>query len=85
MVKGMPIFDFKHDIVGVVLLGRMLRRVFLEVILYKGIFELIHYDVCGPMASPSLSGYLYYVQFIDDFSRKSWIYFLKAKSETNKY
>jgi len=38
------------------------------------------------MASPFLSGYLYYVQFIDDFSRKSWIYFLKAKSETiNKY
>ena len=25
---------------------------------------------------------LYYVLFIDDHSRKSWIYFLKAKSET---
>jgi transposase InsO family protein len=30
----------------------------------------------------SLSGCLYYVIFIDDFSRKSWIYFLKAKNET---
>ena len=27
-------------------------------------------------------GCLYYVLFIDDHSRKSWIYFLKAKSET---
>ena len=25
--------------------------------------------------------YVYYVSFIDDFSRKTWIYFLKGKSE----
>ena len=34
------------------------------------------------MSSPSLSGCLYYVLFIDDYSQKYWIYFLKAKSET---
>jgi transposase InsO family protein len=34
------------------------------------------------MPSPSLSGSLYYVIFIDDYSRKCWIYFLKAKSDT---
>ena len=28
----------------------------------------------------SLSGYAYYVSFIDDFSRKTWIYFMKNKS-----
>ena len=33
------------------------------------------------MSSYSLSGYLYYAIFIDDYSRKTWIYFLKAKSE----
>jgi transposase InsO family protein len=27
----------------------------------------------------SLNGYLYYVLFIDDHSRKKWIYFLKTK------
>ena len=43
---------------------------------------MIHFDICGPMSSPSLSGCLYYVLFIDDHSQKSWIYFLKAKSET---
>ena len=47
----------------------------------KGTLELIHSNVCGPMPSISLSGYDYYVTFIDDYSRKTWIYFLKNKSE----
>jgi hypothetical protein len=44
-----------------------------------GILDLIHSDVCGPMSSASLTGSLYYVVFIDDFSRKSWIFFMKTK------
>ena len=47
----------------------------------KGILDIIHSDVCGPMSTTSLSGYVYYVIFIDDYSRKCWIYFLKAKDE----
>ena len=39
----------------------------------KGILEIIHSDVCSPMSSSSLSMYVYYVSFIDDFSRKTWI------------
>ena len=48
----------------------------------KGTLDMIHPDICRPMTSPSLSGCLDYVLFIDDYSRKSWIYFLKVKSET---
>ena len=47
----------------------------------KGILEIIHSDVCGPMSSSSLSEYVYYVSFIDDFSRKAWIYFMKNNDE----
>ena len=36
----------------------------------KGILEIVHSNVCGPMSSISLSRYVYYVYFIDDFSRK---------------
>ena len=50
----------------------------------KGILEIIHSDVYRPMSSSSLSGYVYYVSFIDDFSRKTWIYFLKEKNEEDQ-
>ena len=45
----------------------------------KGVLDIIHSDVCGPMAASSLSRYVYYVTFIDDYSRKTWIYLLKSK------
>jgi transposase InsO family protein len=47
----------------------------------EGFLELIHSDVCGPMPSFSISAYVYYVSFIDDYSCKTWIYFLKSKDE----
>jgi hypothetical protein len=37
--------------------------------------------VFGLVTVPSLGGSMYYVSFIDDFSRKTWIYFLRKKSE----
>ena len=47
----------------------------------KGILEIVHLGICRPMSSSSLSWYVYYVSFINDFSRKTWIYFLKGKNE----
>ena len=47
----------------------------------KGILDLVHLDVCGPFSSPSLMGYKYYVTFIDDHSRKMWIFFMKKKGK----
>ena len=46
----------------------------------KGTLDLVHLD-CKPMSVQLFSGYSYCVTFIDDYSRKTWIYFLKAKSE----
>jgi IS30 family transposase len=47
----------------------------------KGILELIHSDVFGPVLVPYLGKFVNYVSFIDDFSRNTWIYFLRKKSE----
>jgi hypothetical protein len=43
--------------------------------------QLVHSDLCGPLSSPSFSGCKYFLTFIDDFSRCTWVYFLKLKSE----
>lgn len=43
--------------------------------------ELIHSDLCGPITPPSNSHKRYLISFIDDFSRKTWIYFVLEKSE----
>jgi transposase InsO family protein len=47
----------------------------------KRILDLVHSDACRPMKVSSLSVFLYYVTFIDDFSWKTWIYFMKTKDE----
>ena len=52
----------------------------------EGILDIIHSDVCSKMTVPSLGNFIYYVSFIDDYSRKTWIYFLKSKDEvSNKF
>ena len=42
---------------------------------------MVHTDVWGPSPVSSLGGSRFYVTFIDDFSRKVWVYFLKNKSD----
>ena len=43
--------------------------------------ELVHSDLCGPLPSASFSGFKYFLTFVDDYSRRTWVYFLKLKSE----
>jgi hypothetical protein len=47
----------------------------------KVILDLIHSDVCGPMSTVSVGRASYYVSFINGYSRKTWIYFMKTKDE----
>ena len=44
-------------------------------------FDLVHSDVWGPAPINSYNGYKYFVIFIDDFSKITWLYLLKDKSE----
>ena len=44
-------------------------------------FDLIHCDLWGPSPILSRLRYKYFVLFIDHFTRFTWVYFLRAKSE----
>ena len=44
-------------------------------------FELIHTDLWGASPVVSVTGMRYFILFVDNYSRFSWIYFLKAKSD----
>ena len=41
--------------------------------------ELVHSDVWGPSPVLSLTGFKYFVTFVDDFSRVTWIYLMKSR------
>ncbi|KAE8664954.1 hypothetical protein F3Y22_tig00112738pilonHSYRG01227 [Hibiscus syriacus] len=47
----------------------------------KGILDYVHSDVWGPSKTTSLGGTHYYVTFVDDFSRRVWVYPMKTKDE----
>lgn len=47
----------------------------------KESFELLHMDICGPYKVPYKSKYRYFLTLVDDYSRNTWVYLLKLKSD----
>ena len=44
-------------------------------------FELVHSDVCGPLSVNSIGGSRFFVTFIDDYSRYTYVYFIERKDQ----
>ena len=47
----------------------------------KGILDCVHFDIWGSTRVPSVCGARYILIFIDNFSRKVYVFFLKKKTE----
>jgi len=43
--------------------------------------ELVHSNICGPMRTLIPTQNRYFILFIDDFSRMTWVYFMRQRSE----
>ena len=46
------------------------------------LLDLIHIDVCGPIFVHARGGFIYFITFIDDYSRYGYLYLMRYKSET---
>ncbi|GKA58872.1 retrovirus-related pol polyprotein from transposon TNT 1-94 [Tanacetum coccineum] len=46
--------------------------------------ELLHVYLCGPMRVASINGNKYILVIVDDYSRFTWVYFLRSKGEIPK-
>ena len=46
-------------------------------------FELVHSNIWSPSRMPSIKSFRYFLFFADDFSRMTWLYLLKKRSEVS--
>ena len=82
-VKGLPPLHFSNQLCASCHLGKNARKKMPKQTRHHTtqILELIHSDVCGPFRVKSLGGCQYFTTFIDDYSKRVWIYFLRTKSQ----
>jgi hypothetical protein len=84
IVIGLPKFkvDGIHRICEACQFGKQTNNVFShDKNVSKKTLDVVHLDVWGPTKMTSMGGCRYYVSFIDDHTRKVWVYFMKEKSE----
>jgi hypothetical protein len=83
-ITGMPTLPLLQQHCGSCILGKQHRQPIPKVSTTSTnrILQLVHSDLCGPLPIPSLTESNYILIFIDDYSRYSWLYFLKTKDET---
>ncbi|GKE87417.1 putative ribonuclease H-like domain-containing protein, partial [Tanacetum coccineum] len=46
---------------------------------------LLHMDLCGPMRIQSINGYKYILVIVDDYSRFTWVKFLRLKDKVPEF
>ena len=83
MVQGLPRIEEKSGVCEGCVLGKHHRLSFPKGVAWraKKQLELVHTDVCGPMQTPSHAQNRYFILFIDDYTRMTWVYFMRQKSE----
>lgn len=83
MIRDMPCIQEISDVCEGCQLGKQHRLSFPHGQAWRGTapLELMHTDVFGPMRTPSLYQSRYFILFIDDFTRMTWVYFLHERSE----
>ena len=87
MVEGLPAIKNDQFPCEACALGKQHREEFLVHTEKREtyILELIHTYVCRPMQTRSPGGASYFLIFVDDRSRYTWVYFIRSKSDVFEY
>lgn len=83
LVSGLPKLRSGGDACDSCIMGKMSRLPFPEITVEgtSKVLERIHVDLCGPMPEDSIGGSKYMLVIVDEYSRRYFVEFLKAKSE----
>ena len=83
MILGVPKIEIPNKVCDTCLLGKQPRNAFSSSTASRSneLLNVVYSNVCGPLELPSLGGNKYFINFVDEFSRKLWLYLIKAKSE----
>ncbi|KAG5134117.1 hypothetical protein JHK82_025305 [Glycine max] len=83
IVKGIPHIKVPNDVCGECIKSKMSRNSFNQNVSTrsKRKLQVVFSDVCGSIQHMTPGGNKYFVTFIDEFSRKLWIYLIKRKSD----
>ena len=82
MVRGLPLLTEPDELCTECIVGKHHRDPIPKKSSWRAsqALGLIHANICGPITPPSYGNKQYILCFIDDYSRKSWLYFLREKS-----
>jgi transposase InsO family protein len=83
MVTGLPDIHFSEGVCEGCVLGKHPQEKFEKGKAHRASspLDLIHSDLMGPFPHPSIGKARYVLTFLDDYSRYTWVFFLRQKSE----
>jgi len=85
LVRGLPDIDYHSDtLCGACQKGKIVKTSFKskDIVSTSRPLELLHIDLFGPVSTASLYGSKYGLVIVDDYSRWSWVKFLKSKYDS---
>ncbi|GKC39479.1 putative ribonuclease H-like domain-containing protein [Tanacetum coccineum] len=85
LVRGLPQLKFKKDHLCSACQLRKSRKATHKPKTINTIMEVLHtlhMDLCSPMRVQSINGKKYILVIVDDYSRFTWVKFLRSKDET---
>lgn len=83
LVSGIPTIVEPNKVCESCATGKKTRKAFKKRAPKRArqLLGVVYADMCGPFDVPSLGGKKYFLLFVDELSRKLWVYLLKEKGK----